>query len=120
MGILNIMIMMILGIFLFNMKVKRHKDRKLIDELKEKHHCIICGNKEVDMHHIKTQGSGGCDADYNLVPLCRRHHQEIGSIGTNKFVEKYVMFEAFLIYFGWELNQFNKWVHKGGSNERKV
>ena len=93
------------------MKSKRIENRVLIDELKEKHSCIICGNKEVDIHHIKTKKSGGDDVPYNLVPLCRVHHSSLHSMGIKKFAKEYILFEAFLLYFGWELNALNKWVY---------
>ena len=30
----------------------------------------------LDVHHIKTRGSGGGDTGDNLILLCRKHHQE--------------------------------------------
>jgi hypothetical protein len=41
-----------------------------------------------DPHHVRTVGAGGHDAE-NLVPLCRKHHGEIGSITMIRFQIKY-------------------------------
>lgn len=30
----------------------------------------------VDVHHIKTRGSGGDDVRENMICLCRKHHED--------------------------------------------
>lgn len=40
--------------------------------------------RTIDPHHIKTRGSGG-DDPANIVPLCRRHHDELHRMGTPAF-----------------------------------
>lgn len=93
------------------MKRKRIENKELIDILKAKHVCIICGEKNVDIHHIKTRKEGGPDERWNLVPLCRSHHSEAHSMGVKSFADKYIMFRAFLLFFNWQQNIQGKWFH---------
>ena len=56
--------------------------------------CTVCGDINVDAHHMDTIGMGGnrklpTNKDYSCVPLCRKHHQEWHQIGNEKFREKY-------------------------------
>jgi len=44
--------------------------------------------KVSDPHHRLSVGSGGPDAE-NLVPLCRLHHDEVGTLGIANFEMKY-------------------------------
>ena len=41
-----------------------------------------------DPHHLVSRGAGGPDAE-NLIPLCRKHHQEFGTLGVDEFQTKY-------------------------------
>lgn len=55
--------------------------------------CAVCGRKS-DLHHVDQVGMG-----YNrneivhegmrALPLCRAHHQEAHTLGSNAFMEKY-------------------------------
>jgi len=39
--------------------------------------CVVCGEPEVEIHHIRPRGtSGGSNDPTNLVALCRKHHRE--------------------------------------------
>ena len=80
-------------------------------------YCLICGFLGVDLHHIKSRGSGGKDDDWNIVPLCHPHHQELHQIGTVEFAENNYEFEMFLHSNGWELLELpdgsKKWIHSG-------
>lgn len=43
--------------------------------------CEVCGNRAVDLHHIKARGMGGSkmkDEIENIMALCREHHIEYG------------------------------------------
>ena len=51
--------------------------------------CIVCNRQGVDLHHVKTRGSGGSDEEFNLMPLCRWHHSQIHTEGLNKLSMKY-------------------------------
>lgn len=72
--------------------------------------CLVCGSANVDVHHIKTRGSGGSDQLWNLMPLCRREHQEIHKIGNIKFIEKYINVANYLDINGWTILN-NKLIH---------
>lgn len=50
--------------------------------------CMICSNPEGPAHHVTTVGAGGKDKE-NLVPLCPKHHNEVHTIGTQSFEDKY-------------------------------
>lgn len=43
----------------------------------------------VDPHHVKTRGSGGDDRREIVMPLCRWHHVEAGTIGIRTFIKQY-------------------------------
>lgn len=49
--------------------------------------CAICGNHEIQMHHIRYGGLYGGRKTYmgNVIPLCKKHHD---LVHTNK--EKYM------------------------------
>ncbi len=65
--------------------------------------CIICNrNIEVDRCHIKTRGSGGTDDDWNILLMCRLHHNEQHSTGFYKMSLKYPHLLVILKYKGWE------------------
>ena len=90
-------------------KSKRIVDRKLLDKIK-KLPCLICGFLGCDPHHIKTVGSGGDDSLTNVIPLCRKHHTEIHSIGLNRFSEKYNNLSIWLSRNNWSFSSVtNKW-----------
>jgi hypothetical protein len=45
--------------------------------------CELCGQKAVDVHHIKARGMGGSktrDVIDNLMALCRTDHERYGDI----------------------------------------
>ena len=48
--------------------------------------CIIRGGRS-DPHHVKSRGAGG--SDFLCIPLNRKYHSEIGSIGIARFEKKY-------------------------------
>lgn len=55
-------------------KDERKKNKKLIDL--KKHNCEYCGKKNcwTNKYHIKSKGSGGDDAEDNLIELCGACH----------------------------------------------
>jgi len=69
-------------------------NEKYLDYIKQME-CLVyedfgfecCG--EVDAHHVKTKGSGGGE-EGNLIPLCRKHHSLVHSMGRLTFQQKYV------------------------------
>jgi hypothetical protein len=58
--------------------------------------CIVCGSPNPDMHHVTTKGAGGDDSPSNLMPLCRRHHQEYHYIGPVRMFCKYPSVQQWL------------------------
>lgn len=70
--------------------------------------CIACGHTPCDPCHIKSFGSGGPDEEWNLIPLCRKHHSESHTIGWRKFAGKYAAVWIYLDERGWYFDPFGK------------
>jgi len=55
--------------------------------------CIICNRQGPnDPHHLRALGNGGIGQkpdDCWCIPLCRKHHNEIHSLGAGTFQKKY-------------------------------
>ena len=60
--------------------------------------CRVCGKFPVDPDHLEARGMGGAGKgctvtntlkDFSCIPLCRNHHTERGSLGNEKFQNKY-------------------------------
>lgn len=49
--------------------------------------CFICGETPVDRCHIKSRGAGGSDEDWNVIKMCRAHHQHSHITGWVRFME---------------------------------
>ena len=73
------------------------KTKKELEHLKKvaSLDCIICGNPQVQVHHIRNRGKGlgnvgigNRSSHYETIPLCYNHHLGAFSIHNNK-----VMFE---------------------------
>ena len=72
--------------------------------------CLACGaNPPSVVHHIKTRKSGGRDYEWNLMPLCIRHHNEVHKMGSVSFVRKHehIWFD-YLKPLGWEILSLGK------------
>lgn len=76
------------------------KDEALLASVREKP-CEVCGRTPVDAAHIKTQGSGGGDFPWNVLPLCRRHHQIQHHIGWMDMVKEHPKLLETLKKMGW-------------------
>ena len=76
-------------------KPKRIEDESLLETIREMP-CLICSKSPVDAHHMTSRGAGGGDTKDNLVPLCRKHHQEYHQIGISKFAWKYPRIKEWL------------------------
>ncbi len=76
--------------------------------------CLICGGV-ADGHHCFGVGIGRNRKtpkweDFTIIPLCRKHHQELHQIGIKKFEEKYkinLYKEALKILAQWIFNENN-------------
>lgn len=55
--------------------------------------CIICGNSEVHLHHIRYKGlgMGRKSTNFEVIPLCQPHHQGSFSVhgSPKEFEQKY-------------------------------
>lgn len=68
---------------------------------------MICNQIPTDRCHIKTHGSGGPMAEWNIIRMCRMHHIESHKIGFKKMCVKYPWLEKILNDKGWEfVNEF--------------
>ena len=55
--------------------------------------CVVCGQK-ADLHHVDAIQMGNDRTKINHIgrrclPLCRKHHNEIHTIGTTAFLDRY-------------------------------
>lgn len=57
-------------------KPERIKDKKIIEKCRTYGTCMFGGDcfGDLDVHHIKSRGSGGGDMEGNIILLCRHHH----------------------------------------------
>lgn len=82
---------------------KRKKD--IDEEFKAKIrnlHCIICcALPPSTVSHLKTRGSGGDDAAYNILPMCLKCHTYWES-NKEEFITKYPHFADHLKAMGWK------------------
>lgn len=73
-------------------KKKRVVDEGVIARVRAKGYCMLrgtcCGG--LDVHHIRSRGSGGDDVEDNLILVCRCHHNRI----HNGLVKRYELYEA--------------------------
>lgn len=79
-------------------KPERKVDFELLGKIRLQG-CAICGRK-ADASHIRSRGSGGPDADWNVFPKCRTHHIEWG-LSYTKFLRRYPAFAWTLESRGW-------------------
>lgn len=73
----------------------------------------MCLSNEVDPCHIRSRGSGGPDAEFNLIRMCRKHHSEQHQIGWLKMIAKYhPLLMVALMAKGWRLDREQGLTHK--------
>ena len=78
----------------------------------ENHFCTLWKSRgcnyvpygKTDLDHVLPRGAGGSDHECNLMPLCRKHHQEKGNIGRHAMAEKYDIYWYWLSVRGWWLD----------------
>lgn len=88
------------------LKPSRIENKSLRSEFHSKK-CLVCQREGSDPAHIKTVGSGGHDAENNIIPLCREHHQEQHMIGIGTFCMKYSQVEDHISRLGFEVLNIN-------------
>ena len=86
------------------MKKIRIEDRGLLNRVKMEVctvgvDCSYCGNFS-DPDHITTRGAGGGDVPDNVMPLCRRHHNERHAKGIFHMIEEYFTYRVWLERMG--------------------
>lgn len=71
--------------------------------------CLICGGVG-EVHHLLTRKAWPeyRDSEFNLVPMCRKHHSEVHSYGMTKMGTKYPLFEVALKHRGWFYSEEEK------------
>lgn len=82
-------------------KPKRYEDKVLMSSFQNQT-CILCPVQSVGCH-VKAVGAGGPDFEWNLVPLCIKHHTEQHTVGWITFIEKYAFVASHLQVKGWYL-----------------
>lgn len=86
------------------------KDAKLRQAVKAKP-CLACppGRQRfpTDPCHVRTFGSSGVDEAWNMLPLCREHHNEQHKIGWYRFTKKYLAAGRAFTEAGWVLLECN-------------
>lgn len=87
-------------------------NRKLLARVRASRCCVCSAPPPSDASHVKTQGSGGPDEEWNLMPFCRKHHIEQHAIGWIKFLEKHPNLKLKLRLLGWNWST-GKLLHNG-------
>lgn len=61
-------------------------------------------------HHVLSQKAHPelKHEKYNLAPLCQNHHNEIHSLGANRFAQKYVKAAQWFKENGWDFRLSGK------------
>lgn len=66
-------------------KDRRVRSQKILQKVRESP-CLICGTTPSDPHHLRIvghqRGLGIKNGDDFTVPLCRKHHEELHSFGS--------------------------------------
>jgi len=75
-----------------NLKPKAFKCKAYLEYMHNSgKHCVICGNTNIELHHIKTK-TQTMRNDNEVVPLCDEHHRGKFSphgFDSSKFYEQY-------------------------------
>lgn len=74
--------------------------------------CVVCGDLNIELHHVRSKGSGGPDESWNLMPLCRTHHREIHDRTLKQMTDKSQRMRKWLYDNGWYIEHFinkKKW-----------
>lgn len=79
--------------------------------------CVLCGESNADLAHHYAIGRGANRKkmqhyDYEVLALCRRHHQEQHNIGVKSFDEKYILQDSWI-----KVNDRLNVMLKGAKNE---
>lgn len=84
-------------------KPARKKDDSLLAAVRG-FRCAACGKEPPsDPAHVRSRGAGGPDEPWNLLPLCRNHHQEQHKRGWVTFSFRFPSVAFDLIDKGWHV-----------------
>lgn len=61
----------------------------------------------IDPCHIKSFGSTGIDAEWNIIPLCRRHHDQQHQIGWQRMMNLHPRLIKIFKVLGWSWETVN-------------
>ncbi len=81
-------------------KQKRKIDEEVLEKARHRP-CVICGAWPVDAAHIVSRGAGGPDEEFNILSLCRLHHQMQHKIGFVRMIEKFPPLRFHMKKLGW-------------------
>lgn len=80
-------------------KKKRVDDASLLASVRQLS-CLACGKTPCDAHHVTSRKAGGDDTFQNVMPLCRRHHQEWHQVGPVRMFRRYPYVRVWLSLAG--------------------
>lgn len=86
-------------------KPKRTRSLKLLKGVKTES-CVVgafCFGP-IDPAHVISRGAGGPDEEFNVMPLCRKHHQVQHKRGWPVFAALNINVWTWLLNHGWEVN----------------
>lgn len=93
-------------------RVRRYLREKRLQEYRTAN-CVVCNRTPCDPCHIKSKGSGGTDDDWNLISLCRIHHNAQHRVGIVTFYQSERLYRLELDEKGWYLNELGRlWNNK--------
>jgi len=70
--------------------------------------CIACGAPPLsDIAHVRSRGSGGPSAAWNMIPFCRKTHALQHQVGWTAFLKTYPAVKFRLFELGWEIFEVN-------------
>lgn len=74
--------------------------------------CIVTGQPNSVLHHVKTRGAGGPDKPENLLPICQAIHVEVHAKGLTWAANRYPQIKRWLEGHQWKFCHFlNRWVN---------
>lgn len=76
--------------------------------------CLICARPS-DPCHVRSRGAGGGDESWNLMRLCRRHHNEQHAHGWRVMAYKHSAINLDLRLKGWSFDDFNRLIRSESS-----
>lgn len=98
-------------------KKMRVENKKLIDKIRKKPCAATeyfgCSYDPIVVHHVISEGSGGPDLPWNLLPIRNSLHTPvIHVLGISRMARRYPKFKKWLLFHNWEYNEIHdEWAH---------